>query len=174
VGNRWHELAAIAERRIADRRLVFADLHYTVALLGAGRRDGAEMLAQTLLADVRDAPSAERREAAMAGAPAAFGLLALREGDPAEAARLLGEARPLMQSVGGSHAQRDLFEQAYIESLLQSGAHDRAAHILSERLARRGGVNAFARRRLSQIAMHSETARAALLSVAAVTPADQH
>ncbi len=38
VGSRWEELAAKAEARIEDRRLVFADLHYLLALIGAAAR----------------------------------------------------------------------------------------------------------------------------------------
>ena len=36
VGDRWEELADKAEGRVHDGRLVFADLHYALSLLGAG------------------------------------------------------------------------------------------------------------------------------------------
>mgnify|MGYP003347342537 CR=1 FL=1 len=58
--------------------------------------------------------------------------------------------------------QRDLFEQAYIESLIRSGARDRAAHVLRERLARRGGHNLFAGRRLARL----DTTRTGLAALA--------
>ncbi|MDP3258080.1 tetratricopeptide repeat protein [Bosea sp. (in: a-proteobacteria)] len=167
VGARWEELAAKAEARIDDRRLVFADLHYALALLGAGRDEAAEAIARTLAADSHSHASGERREAARAGALAAYGLIALRERDHAEAARLLGAARGGLLAIGGSHAQRDLFEQAYIESLIRSGARDRAAHVLRERLARRGGHNLFASRRLARL----DATRSGLAALAlAATP----
>ncbi|MDP3319891.1 MAG: hypothetical protein Q8S58_12245, partial [Bosea sp. (in: a-proteobacteria)] len=101
------------------------------------------------------------------GALAAYGLIALRERDHAEAARLLGAARGGLLAIGGSHAQRDLFEQAYIESLIRSGARDRAAHVLRERLARRGGHNLFASRRLARL----DATRSGLAALAlAATP----
>lgn len=57
VGHRWEELALIAEGRVADRRLVFADLHYMLALLGAGRETAAATIAENL---VRDSAAAAR------------------------------------------------------------------------------------------------------------------
>ncbi|RDJ25189.1 tetratricopeptide repeat protein [Bosea caraganae] len=173
VGGRWEELAEKAEARIHDGRLVFADLHYALALLGAGHHDGAETIARSLVEHAHTHPSGERRAAARNGALAAFGLIAFREGDYAEAARLLGGARNGLVAIGGSHAQRDLFEQAYVESLIRSGSHDRAARILSERLARRGGSNLFAARRLAQLRSRP-AGRVAALAIAATPLAIAH
>ena len=173
VGSRWEELAAKAEGRVHDGRLVFADLHYALALLGAGQHDAAETIARGLVEDCQTHPSGERREAARNGALAAFGLIAFHEGDYAEASRLLGCARSGLVAIGGSHAQRDLFEQAHIESLIRSGNHDRASHILSERLARRGGWNPYASRRLTQL-RGRPLGRTAALAVAATPLAIAH
>jgi tetratricopeptide (TPR) repeat protein len=173
VGTRWEELAAKAEGRVQDGRLVFADLHYALSLLGAGRQDAAETIARSLVEDWHRHPSGERREAARSGSLAAFGLIAFHEGDYAEAARLLGGARSGLVAIGGSHAQRDLFEQAYIESLLRCGNHDRANAILSERLARRGGQNLFAARRLACL-RNRPAGRIAALAVAATPVAIAH
>ena len=151
VGERWEILGEIARSRIADRRLVFADLHYVLALLGAGRRDSAELIASGLLQDVERGDDAERGASAVPGASTAKGLLAYHAGNYDDAARQLGLARSGLQTIGGSHAQRDVFEQAYIESLLRSGAHDLAISVLCERLARRGGVNGYASRRLASL-----------------------
>lgn len=173
VGQRWEELAAKAEARVHDGRLVFADLHYALSLLGAGRHDGAETIARSLVEDAHSHPSGERREAARNGAFAAFGLIAFSEGDYAEAARLLGAARHGLVAIGGSHAQRDLFEQAYAESLIRSGSFDRAADVLAERIARRGGANRFAARRLARLRSRP-AGRLAALAVAATPLAIAH
>lgn len=173
VGDRWHELAAKAEGRVHDGRLVFADLHYAVSLLGAGHAEGADAIAHGLLKDAAGHPSDERRAAARNGALAAFGLIAFQEGDYDEAARLLGAARDGLGVIGGSHAQRDLFEQAYAESLIRAGQHDRAAHVLEDRLGRRGGTNLFAARRLARL--HDGGAgRLATLAVASTPLAIAH
>lgn len=173
VGSRWEELAAKAQARVGDGRLVFADLHYALSLLGAGREDAASDIARSLADDSHAHASTERREAARSGSLAAFGLIAFHERDYAEAARLLGAARGGLVAIGGSHAQRDLFEQAYIESLIRSGAHDRASNVLRERLARRGGHNLFASRRLARLAT-TRTGIAAALAVAATPLAIAH
>lgn len=173
VGDRWEELAAKAEGRVHDGRLVFADLHYALSLLGAGRADGAEAIARSLIEDAKAHPSGERRDAARNGALAAFGLIAFHEGDYEEAARLLASARRGLTAIGGSHAQRDLFEQAYAESLIRAGQHDRAADVLDERLARRGGANRFATRRLAQLRSRG-VGRLAVLAVASTPLAIAH
>lgn len=173
VGERWEELAGKAQGRIHDGRLVFADLHYALSLLGAGHTDGAETIARSLIEDARVHRDGERRAAARNGALAAFGLIAFHEGDYDEAARLLGAARGGLIAIGGSHAQRDLFEQAYAESLIRAGQHDRAADILGQRLARRGGSNLFAARRLAQLRSRG-TGRLAALAVASTPLAIAH
>jgi len=173
VGQRWDELAAKAERRVHDGRLVFADLHYALSLLGAGHANGAEAIARSLIEDAKVHPSNERRDAARNGALAAFGLIAFHEGDYGEAARLLGAARGGLVAIGGSHAQRDLFEQAYAESLIRAGQHDRATHVLDERLARRSGTNLFATRRLAQL-LGRGAGRLATLAVASTPLAIAH
>ncbi|MCA0417910.1 MAG: tetratricopeptide repeat protein [Proteobacteria bacterium] len=173
VGDRWEELAAKAEGRIHDGRLVFADLHYALSLLGAGHTDGAETIARSLIENAEAHPSGERRAAARNGAFAAFGLIAFHEGDYDEATRLLGLARDGLLAIGGSHAQRDLFEQAHAESLIRAGQHDRAAQVLGERLTRRGGNNLFAARRLAQLRSHGAE-RLAALAIASTPLAIAH
>ncbi len=151
VGARWEELADCGERRLRDGQLVFADLHYVMALLGAGRMDGAEAIGRALVEDSRSHASPERRDAAREGALVAYGLLAYREGNYFEATRLFERARDGLTCIGGSNAQRDVFEQAYIESLIKSDAHDRAGAVLRERIARRGGRNLYASQRLARV-----------------------
>jgi hypothetical protein len=172
VGDRWEELAARAERRVHDGRLVFADLHYALSLLGAGHAEGAEAIARGLIEDAKAHPSIERRAAARSGAFAAFGLIAFHEGDYDEAARLLGSARNGLIAIGGSHAQRDLFEQAYVESLIRSGSHDKAERVLRDRLIRRG-TNLFASERLARLRGRL-AGRLAALAVASTPLAVSH
>jgi hypothetical protein len=163
VGTRWEELAAKAEARIDDGRLVFADLHYVLALLGGDRANAAEAIARSLVNGAHAHASQEQREAARHGALAAYGLIAFAERDYTEAARLLGAARSGLIAIGGSHAQRDVFEQAYVESLIRSGLNERAAQVLGDRLARRGGGNnSFAALKLATLSRRPAARTAAL------------
>jgi hypothetical protein len=72
--------------------------------------------------------------------PAAQAFVAFADGNYREAAELLGPVREQMQSIGGSHAQRDLFEQVFIQSLLRSGQYEPALAHLEKRAAARPQV----------------------------------
>lgn len=175
VGARWEELALIAEGRVNDRRLVFADLHYMLALLGAGRTDAAGTVAGNLVRDSRGEGSHDARVAGETGAATAQGIIAFRRGDYAEAARLLRAGAPRRVAAGGSNAQRDVFEQIALESLVRAGEFDQAETLLRERLNGRGGYNRFAARRLGRIASSREAgARLGALLVSAGQPATHH
>jgi tetratricopeptide (TPR) repeat protein len=151
VGDRWAELADLAEGRSDDGCLVFADLHYMLALIG-DRREGAA--ARLMSRMKRDAgPEGEvARIVADPGLGAAAGLAAFGEGDYGRAFSLLRAARPRMQSIGGSHAQRDVYERITVDAGIRAGHFDAAAAILAERRARRAGVeDAFAAARFAAI-----------------------
>jgi hypothetical protein len=53
--------------------------------------------------------------------PAAHGLLAHARGDFPRAIEALGTALPRMIEIGGSHAQRDLFEQVLLDARVRAG-----------------------------------------------------
>jgi len=175
VGDRWEELAELSARRVSDRRLVFADLHYATALLGAGATADAEALAGHMLADASRGTTHDGRVAAAAGVAAMEGLFAFHAGRYAEAARHLLRARPDLPRIGGSIAQRDLFEQMLAESLIRSGDLASAEAMLRERLLRRGGHNGFAARRLARLAGGRRPAgRVAALAMTMLAPAAAH
>lgn len=138
VGGRWEELADLSERRSDDGCLVFADLHYMLALAGGRREDAAATLLARL---ARDAAGDDETALRMArpGLPAAEGLAAFGAGHHATAFDRLLDARPAMQRAGGSHAQRDVFERVTIEAGLRAGRLDGAEAVLRDRLHRRGG-----------------------------------
>lgn len=168
VGKRWEEVADRAERRAKDRRLVFADLHYILALLGADRVGSAETIARTLIDDSFAHSSDERRIAARGGGVAACGLLAFHDGDYAEAAKLFSVARSALVEIGGSNAQRDLFDQVFIESLIRSGNDERAITLLERRLSERMGANRFAAERLGRYRPTSSARLGTLATLAAL------
>lgn len=152
VGQRWSELADLAATRIDDGSLVFADLHYLIALTGDMRPDAARRLVGRIAASGAER-GAQGRVAAHPGLAAAAGLAALGEGRHAEGFEQLRAARAQMQAIGGSHAQRDVFERLTIEAGIRAGRLDDAADILASRTALRGGhEDNFARTRRARIA----------------------
>ena len=150
VGHRWEELAEKAGNRLDDRSLVFADLHYVLALVGAGRIEAAETLARSLLSGPAGV-SAQDRVGREVGGKVAEGLVRLARGDAQGAFDRLWEARSRLTRIGGSDAQRDVFEQITLEAALRAGADGAARRVLGERLAARGGQNRFATQRLQRL-----------------------
>jgi tetratricopeptide (TPR) repeat protein len=154
VGHRWDELADISERRTGDACLLFADLHYMLALIGGGRETATRRMARRFLADAQH-ENADEMTARMAepGLAAARGLEAFGEGDYKTAFVNLKRARGTMQLAGGSHAQRDVFERLTVDAALRAGSIDSAEALLTERARLRAGRHdRFAATRLDLIA----------------------
>ncbi|MEM1234138.1 MAG: tetratricopeptide repeat protein, partial [Pseudomonadota bacterium] len=69
-----------------------------------------------------------------------------------DAFRHLSAAQPGLQSVGGSHAQRDVFERLTIEAGIRAGELTSAAALIRQRQAQRGGaMDSFVEARLQVI-----------------------
>lgn len=134
VGARWDELAGHLAVRDADTVQPFLSLQYLYGLARAGRPE-----AFALLAAVREraavTPAFAREAWADVALPVAEGIVAFLAGDPAAAVQRLGAALPRMVEIGGSHAQRDLFEQIHLEALLAGGRWTLAQQILEQRRA---------------------------------------
>ena len=129
VGGRWQALAPWLAPRIHDHVQPFLDLHYLYGLARAGRPEADAMLASVEV-HARCAPAATRDAWTGVCVPACRGLLAHARGDAHGALRGLGEALPRMAEVGGSHAQRDLFEQIRVDALMACGRWSAAQHAL--------------------------------------------
>ena len=139
VGGRWEEMAEISAHRTADGCLIFADLHYLLALEGGGRNgDSAALLARMRRDAGRHHCEADARMA-VPGLEAAEGVRAFAEARYDTAFRHLAQARSSLQLAGGSHAQRDVFERLTIDAGLRTGRMDKAEQFLNERQARRAG-----------------------------------
>ncbi|MEP3333728.1 tetratricopeptide repeat protein [Sedimentitalea sp.] len=158
VGDRWQELADLSAARTEDGCLIFADLHYLLAL-SAERRDAE--VANLLRRIHRDAETNQTeidQRMAHPGVSAAEGLAAFGESRFAEAFGHLSVARGDMQLAGGSHAQRDVFERLTIDAGLRAGLLDQTETILNDRLSRRGITDAYdaARRELIEVGRNQD------------------
>ncbi len=139
VGDRWTELADKAEARIGDCLAAFTLPHWMMALSGAGRWDAAARL----LDAVQEAAQSERgclgpilRNAA---APICEAVFAHRRGDHAAAVAAMRPALGAMHHMGGSHAQREVLEQLFLDAAMKAGLDD-DARMLLERVAGRHPV----------------------------------
>lgn len=120
VGDRWHDVADHLAERLGDHVLPFLDLQYLYGLARAGRPE-ADVLLHNIEAFAPNAPPSTREAWQRVCVPAAHGLRAHAHGDFAAAIDGLGQALPRLVEIGGSHAQRDLFEQVYLDALTRLG-----------------------------------------------------
>ncbi|MBF9044115.1 tetratricopeptide repeat protein [Rhodobacterales bacterium HKCCE4037] len=152
VGTRWDELADLSADRTEDGSLIFADLHYLLALIGGRRADATATLVARIAADGASARTEAALRMATPGTAAAMGLEAFGEGNYCAAFRGLSKARRHMQLAGGSHAQRDVFERLTIDAGIRAGALCETSAILDERAARRAGrEDSFAKSRRAML-----------------------
>ncbi|MEP4038350.1 tetratricopeptide repeat protein [Pseudophaeobacter sp.] len=151
VGNRWEELSELCANRTEDGSLIFADLHYLLALSGRNRQAETQRLVRRIHTDAQKRDTEAQERMATPGCDAANGLEAFGDGNYAQAFTHLSRARGTMQLAGGSHAQRDVFERMTIDAGLRAGEFDAVEAILDDRRAKRAGGEdnyALARRQL--------------------------
>lgn len=118
VGHRWTDVADHLALRLGDHVLPFLDLQYLYGLARAGRLDAAHRLLDNIRAHAGTRTEAHERTVwQQVCLLAAEGLLAHAQGDWPTAALQLGLALPRMVEIGGSHAQRDLFHQIWLDAL---------------------------------------------------------
>jgi len=136
VGDRWTAEAESWADRADGRTSVFADLHALLAELGAGR----EAEAERRIGWMREAASADDEVGACyrdVGVGMGEALMAFRRARYAEAAEALFALRQSIWRIGGSHAQRDVFEWTLTEAAIRGGLRDMATALAHERLAAR-------------------------------------
>ena len=132
VGARWADLAEYLAPRAQDVVQSFLSLQYLLGLARAQRLE-ASTLHSEIGRMAREAPEHARAAWRDAALPAADGIIALAHEDYARAAQKLTQAEPHLIQIGGSHAQRDLFEQLRLEALLRAGDDAGALPILEAR-----------------------------------------
>jgi tetratricopeptide (TPR) repeat protein len=132
VGDRWVDVSAYLAARTHDQVQPFLDMHYLYGLARAGRSEADELLREVEAFAPR-APELTRAAWQRVAVPACRGLLAHARGEYTRAVDELGIALPRLLEIGGSHAQRDLFEQVYIDALVNSGRLVGAQNLLQQR-----------------------------------------
>jgi len=138
VGRRWDELAALAESHTGEHLLVFADAHYLMALVGAGRHDAAEAFVASARAAARRGETTQTRLAGDLGVALLQVVRAAGRGGAGAAVDRLAPLMPALRRIGGSHAQRDVFVQLFVDSALAAGRTGAARSVLNARHSHRG------------------------------------
>ena len=140
VDGRWSDVADEILKREVMFDQPFLTAHYAYALARAERRTDYERFLKDLQAHAGTAGAKQRYMWLRHALPLCRGMAAHADNDFETAASLLAESRPHWRSMGGSHAQRDLFEQVYVDSLLRGGRTSDALPLLKARADARPGV----------------------------------
>jgi hypothetical protein len=125
----WDEVAAHARQYFPQAGIHFADVHAALA--------EAPELTEARIGQSRARLEAGRLPQGAVVPELCAGTAAFARGDYAAAVEQLGRALPELARIGGSHAQREVFEDTYIVACLRAGAPHKAASRLTQRLARR-------------------------------------
>ncbi len=128
----WREVAAYGDLCFPRAGAHFADVHYALVAAATG-----DKILETRLAELE----ALETDGRLAPGPSVIGLCrgirAFAEGDNDSAIRILEPLMPEVVRIGGSHAQRELWEDTLIVACLRGGYVDKAARIIAARLDRR-------------------------------------
>lgn len=140
VGSRFSDVAAYLQPRLHEHILGFMDLHYLYALVRGGKDDWAAQMLESMQVYTRKALPYIQLIWLEVVLPAARGMIAHAQGDLQTVIAELGSVLPRLQEAGGSHAQRDLFEQVYLDALIRTSKYQEALNILEKRYAKRGNI----------------------------------
>lgn len=125
----WDEVAAHARQHFPQAGIHFADVHAALA-------EAPELTVQRI-GQCRSRLEAGRLPQGSVVPELCAGAAAFARGDYAEAVEGLASALPELDRIGGSHAQREVFEDTYIVACLRGGELSKAAERLRSRLTRR-------------------------------------
>lgn len=134
VGTRWDSLASAWQAHADGVLYPFNDWHAAMAYLGAGRPDDVTRLIATMRASADNGTEAARW-AATTGITLIEGFAAFHQGDHETAVDRLFGGRHIVNSFGGSHAQRDIIDWTLTEAALRGGLTEVAEALAHERLA---------------------------------------
>jgi hypothetical protein len=133
LDEQWTEVAAHARRHFPRASLAFADLHAAFAEAATGN----EAVLQGRIDGLNSLAEGGRLPPGRVAPALCSGAAALARGENFKAAWILEAALIDLPRIGGSHAQREVFEDTLIVAYLRSGQTANAALLLHSRLARR-------------------------------------
>lgn len=135
-GKPWDEVREVALPAAETPGPAFRDCHAALAFAGAGDAESTQKFVDRVKAQGEKGDDLSREMVL----PIALGAAAFAAGDYDEAADLMGPTYPMLARIGGSHAQREVFEDTLLETYIRAGRYDDAKDMLDERLSRRSSV----------------------------------
>jgi hypothetical protein len=117
VGNRWQELLPSLQLRLHEHALAFQDLHYIYALARIGCPSLVTEMLQSLTVHIATLPFTLQPIWFNIALPAARGMVAYANCDWNKTITALQSVLPQLYQLGGSHTQRQLFQQIYQDAV---------------------------------------------------------
>ncbi|XP_055996633.1 tetratricopeptide repeat protein 38-like [Ostrea edulis] len=133
VKDKWKEFNEVCKHHADDHILTFNDAHFLMASLGAEDKATTDKMMMSLKEFAKGTGKGDnQRISKEVGVPLCEALVAYDSGDFAKAVSLVNPIRYKILTIGGSHAQRDVFNQFLIHAALQSPekAHNKLARVL--------------------------------------------
>ncbi len=132
----WREVLALAMPTAEKPGLAFQVAHTALALAAGEEREGLTTLSEGLQS-AAECGNYFVRDFVL---PLVRGIAAFAQGEYTESVSLLDPLCPQLVRMGGSHAQREVFEDTLLEAYLRAEQFDKAEAMLDERLGRRASV----------------------------------
>ena len=132
-GEEVRELAAPAAERSGA---AFRDAHAALAFAGSGDEEAISKMIARLEVDAEKG-NLLAREMVL---PMTRGIHAFGQGDYTESVRYMEPLFPQLARIGGSHAQREVFEDTLLEAYLRAEQFEKARDMLNVRLKQRDSV----------------------------------
>ncbi|XP_076412623.1 tetratricopeptide repeat protein 38-like [Peromyscus maniculatus bairdii] len=133
VGQRWQAVLPVIKKHNRDHNLLFNDAHFLMASLGAQDLQTTQELLTTLQeASKSPGENCQHHLAQDVGLPLCQAFVEAENGNPDRALELLLPIRYRIVQIGGSNAQRDVFNQLLIHAAINctSSAHKNVARSL--------------------------------------------
>lgn len=121
VKDRYREMLQVVEPHSEDHTLLFNDLHFLMVSLGVGATDCTHRLLDSLRERARDPEENHQYQLASGvGLPMCQALMEYDEGNYARVVELLQPLRYRFNDIGGSDAQRDVFNLVLLHAAIKS------------------------------------------------------
>ena len=132
----WEEVRDLASPATEKPGPAFRDAHAALALATAGDEAGLGRMIEGL----REAAGKGDSFAREVTLPLVRGIGSFAQGNYGEAVQLIEPVFSQFTRIGGSHAQREVFEDTLLEAYLRAEQFDKAEDLLRARLGRRSSV----------------------------------
>lgn len=129
VGDRWDDIGQYVKARVNDFVQPLLTMQYLYGLAKA-KLPETDKLMDHLRTFIAHAPAITRAAWGEVCLTACEGLLAHARGDYESAFRKMSAAVPRLLEIGGSHAQRGLFDQILLDSMIKTGRYVPAQQML--------------------------------------------